>query len=267
MTNDYVSVAQYDDVGSGKDLTVLLLHGLGGDREQPKSYLSTRPGMRIIAPDLRAHGDSAVIGDPEAFTFPGFTNDVLALLDHLDVTGPLAVVGVSMGAGIAISLALAEPDRVAGMVLVRPAWEHVPSPANLAGYAMVGELLQRFGAEKGAEEFAHSTFYRTLRAASPSAAASFRSQFDKPMAAQRAVRLVNMPKSVPYASPAVLAGVQTPAVVVGTAGDPPHPLSIATTWTELLPRAKFVEIAPRDVDATAQATQLTAATDAFLATL
>ena len=267
MTNDYAPVAQYDDIGSGEDLTVLLLHGLGGDREQPKSYLSRRPGVRIIAPDLRAHGDSDVVGAPEAFTFSGLTSDVLALLDRLEVTGPLAVVGVSMGAGIAVSLALAQPDLLAGAVLVRPAWEHVPSPPNLEGYWVVGELLQRLGPQKGAEEFSRSTFYRTLQATAPSAAASFLSQFSKPMAVERAVRLLKMPESVPYSHPGALAGVRTPALVVGTDRDPPHPLSIAAAWTELLPNASFVEIPPRDVDAAAQAAELRSATDAFLATL
>lgn len=63
----------------------------------------------------------AVIGMESAFTFDGMADDVTALLDRLELPSVI-VVGMSMGAAIAVRMALREPDRVRGLVLIRPAW-------------------------------------------------------------------------------------------------------------------------------------------------
>src|ERR687889_604426 len=41
-----------------------------------------------------------------------------------------------MGAGVALRFALAEPERVRGLVLIRPAWLDRPNPPNLAVFRM-----------------------------------------------------------------------------------------------------------------------------------
>ena len=53
-----------------------------------------------------------------------------ALLDRLRFP-PAVVVGMSMGAGVAASLALRQPFRVRGLVLIRPAWLDTGPPGNL----------------------------------------------------------------------------------------------------------------------------------------
>ena len=62
--------------------------------------------------DLRGHGDTKLTGEH-------FSNhdDVLAVMDHLDISRAV-IVGCSMGGGTAIDVALAAPQRVAGLVLV-----------------------------------------------------------------------------------------------------------------------------------------------------
>lgn len=81
--------------------------------------------------DYRGHGDSE--GAFADGTIGHWRNDALLVLDRA-TTGPQVVVGSSMGAWIALLLALARPERVAGLVLVAPAgdfterliWDRMP---------------------------------------------------------------------------------------------------------------------------------------------
>lgn len=100
----------YAERGTGEQ-TVLLLHGGGLNHRMWEPQLSAVPNARVIAPDARAHGQSSTPTNPYRLV-----DDVLALLDHLDVQRTV-VVGVSMGAGTAIDLAIDFPDRVSGLVV------------------------------------------------------------------------------------------------------------------------------------------------------
>ena len=94
---------------------------------------------------MRAHGGTGRIGPAAAFTFDGLADDVAALLDALNLTQPVLAVGVSMGAGIALNLALRYPARVAALALVRPAWLDQPMPVHLGAYPQIAALLRTAG--------------------------------------------------------------------------------------------------------------------------
>src|SRR6202020_2667467 len=135
---------------------VLLLHGLGGDCAQPWAYLDATDGLRRIAPDLRAHGATSYIGPEDAFTFDGLADDVVALLDRLGLTRPVVAVGVSMGAGVTLNLAIPYPERLAALPLLRPAWLDRPIPPHLAAYPLMAGLLRAHGAAGGLTRFERS---------------------------------------------------------------------------------------------------------------
>lgn len=66
---------------------------------------------RVIAPDVRGHGESSNADLPFRQT-----DDLAALLRHLG-TGPAALIGISMGAGIAVDTALEHPELVRAVVV------------------------------------------------------------------------------------------------------------------------------------------------------
>jgi pimeloyl-ACP methyl ester carboxylesterase len=71
---------------------------------------------RVIAPDLRGHGDSpAPEGD---YTIDEMADDVIELLDDLHLSGPVVVGGLSMGGYVALSLLAHYPDRVRALMLM-----------------------------------------------------------------------------------------------------------------------------------------------------
>jgi len=109
----------YDDVGEGPP--VLLLHGFASDRitnwRRPGWYRTlTDAGRRVIAPDLRGHGESGTPHDPAAYGRETMVGDVLRLLDRRSIHR-VDVVGYSMGAQVAAQLLVDHPDRVNAVVL------------------------------------------------------------------------------------------------------------------------------------------------------
>jgi len=244
--------------------TVLLLHGLGGDSSQPWAYLPDGTQYPRIAPDLRAHGGTGRIGPTAAFTFDGLADDVAALLDALNLAQPVLAVGVSMGAGIALNLALRYPARIAALALVRPAWLDQPMPPHLGAYPQIAALLRTAGPATGLARFKRAPSYRDVLARSPAAAASMRAQFTAPHAVTRAVRLDRMPHSVPYCDRAELRRLRQPALVIAARGDPTHPLAVAETTAAALPHASSRLVGSRDEDAAGQLAQIRTEVTGFL---
>jgi pimeloyl-ACP methyl ester carboxylesterase len=95
--------------------TVVLLHGATLDHhawEPQAAQLANR--YRVVAPDLRGHGQSAMA---DTFRFEGVVADVLALLDEVDTDAPLALVGLSLGGNVAQEIVYRAPDRVDALVV------------------------------------------------------------------------------------------------------------------------------------------------------
>jgi len=94
-------------------------------------------GHAFVRFDYRGHGESS--GDFADGTVGLWRDDALLVLDQA-VDGPMVLVGSSMGAWIALLVAVARPDRVRGLVLVAPAvdftealiWQRMPDDARAA---------------------------------------------------------------------------------------------------------------------------------------
>lgn len=244
---EFAAAAAYRwERGSGGRSPVLMLHGLGGDAGQLWPVAGTDGRADRLAPDLRGHGCTGLVGDPADLTFPGMAADVAALLRRLHF-GPAAVVGVSMGAGVAAALALREPAVVRSLLLIRPAWGETVPPPNLRPLLAVADCLRRYGAA-GRGRFARTGTYTEVAARSPTAAASLLAQFDAADAARRSVRLARMPWSAPFRSYRELAGVTVPTLVVGAPRDPLHPLALAEQWAAAVPGAVLRTVPARDDD-------------------
>jgi pimeloyl-ACP methyl ester carboxylesterase len=106
---------------SGSAGPILLIHGFASTHTvnwvNPGWVKSlTHAGYRVIALDNRGHGQSSKSYDPADYTPAKMAQDSASLLRHLSI--PRAhVFGYSMGARLAVFLALAEPGMVASLVL------------------------------------------------------------------------------------------------------------------------------------------------------
>jgi 3-oxoadipate enol-lactonase len=94
----------------------VLLHGLGDSHDLWRHQMDAlATGHRVIAFDLRGHGRSP-LGQAD-FDLGQMAGDVRAMLDELGIARAM-LVGLSMGGGVAQTLAIAEPERALGLVLV-----------------------------------------------------------------------------------------------------------------------------------------------------
>lgn len=122
---------------------LVFLHGATLDHrswDAQRAALQSR--YRIVAPDLRSHGESTT---SEPFTFGAAVDDVVALLHHLDLHH-IGLVGLSLGGNIAQEIVYRDPARVAALVVAdatcntspRQAWEAPLSIAALSGLGLLG---------------------------------------------------------------------------------------------------------------------------------
>jgi pimeloyl-ACP methyl ester carboxylesterase len=269
-TASYAAQAHYRlEAGPACPGTIVLLHGLGGDLEQLWGITGAEVGGRlaaILAPDARGHGQTQ-LSELGPLDFGVLAQDLLSLVDHLHLGQKLVLVGVSMGAATALAVARSRPERVHGLVLVRPAWLNEPWPKNLAPFGEIAALLREHGPVAGRAAFQASTTYHDYKALSPSTAASLLDQFAKPFALSRVRRLEELPGAVPYEHPGTLQALLAPTLVIGAPDDPLHPVEFAQELTGLLPRARLALITPRDLLPERNLADLRAAAGGFIAGL
>jgi len=113
----------YDDIAPTGEAagTAVLIHGFATNRAEMWRRLGwygalERKGYRTIALDLRGHGESAKPRDPADYGGAALLADVLELMNHLGVRRA-HLMGYSMGARLALQMALAQPDRVDHLIL------------------------------------------------------------------------------------------------------------------------------------------------------
>lgn len=113
----------YDDLAPPGEAvgTVVLVHGFASNRAENWRRLGwygafARAGYRVVAPDLRGHGESDKPHDPGAYGREQMANDIFALMDHLALPR-VTLMGYSMGAYLALTAALKAPHRLDRLIL------------------------------------------------------------------------------------------------------------------------------------------------------
>ena len=113
----------YDDIQPAGEAagTVLLVHGFATSRAENWRRLGwygafERKNYRLVAFDLRGHGESEKPHDPAAYGREALVADIVGLMDHLGL-GRVDLMGYSMGARLSLQVASAHPDRVANLIV------------------------------------------------------------------------------------------------------------------------------------------------------
>jgi pimeloyl-ACP methyl ester carboxylesterase len=114
--------------GAG-DTTLLLLHGYGESLTTWRAVFDRLASKtHVIAIDLPGFGGSAKPDVP--YSLAALTERLSSFLDQW-TSGPVVVMGHSMGGELASSLAILRPDRVKALILIAPAGYRI----GLAGIA------------------------------------------------------------------------------------------------------------------------------------
>jgi pimeloyl-ACP methyl ester carboxylesterase len=224
----------YDEYGSG-ERPIVLIHGLLMNRrmfERLGPALAAR-GNHVICVDLLGHGRSDQPDDLRLYSMPLFGKQVVALLDHLGLERAV-VGGTSLGANVALELAVRHPDRVEALFVEMPVLDN----ALAAVAAIFSPILLGLRVGRPAIEL-------SSRLASLVPRTNFLLDIGLDWARRR-----------PGPSIAVLEGlllgetappreqrrlIERPTLVVGHPRDPLHPFSDSGMLIEELPAARLVE--------------------------
>ncbi len=152
---DGVRLACLDFGGAGS--TVLLLHGLAGHAGEWFETASWLTGThRVVALDVRGHGESE--HHPADVSSSAQVADVAFVIEQL-ASGPVVLVGQSLGGVTALMVAARHPNLVRSLVLA----DAFPSDGGDGGAAAqsIGEALRGWPVPFASKEAA-TTFFRDL---------------------------------------------------------------------------------------------------------
>jgi pimeloyl-ACP methyl ester carboxylesterase len=213
---------RYLDAGAG--FPFVFQHPLGEDVHDSEALCAPPDGIRLLSFDGRTRADEA----QAATTLDDYGDDLIAFLDHLCL--PTAIVGgEAMGAGVALNVAVRYPERVAGLVLSRPAWLDGPATAYVNDlYGRIARLLGEAG----------------------------------PTAARAPLRW--SPRDRPADCLREAATIQVPTLILAHHQDPIHPFHFGVALARSIQGARLVRLTPTSVDRQHRAEEIQQAMADFL---
>ena len=212
---------------------VLFQHGLCGDAAQPAEVFPKGHGFAHAVLDCRGHGQSP-LGDPQHLSLASFTDDLATLASRLK---PIAIGGISMGAALALRLAVTRPDLVPALILSRPAWVTDAAPPNLSPNAEVGALI---ATHAPLATFDASQTARDLATTAPDNLASLRGFFARQPLDATAALLTRIAADGPGVTPDQLKALTLPTLILASPEDFIHPMAMAEALAALIRGSKLV---------------------------
>lgn len=244
FTVNGLSLAVSDSQGAGKP--VVFQHGLGGDARQTVEVFPQTPAFRRITLECRGHGQSDP-GELSALSLATFAGDVEAFVDER-FDEPVILGGISMGAALALQIAVRCPQRVAALIVARPAWTVTAAPVNMQPYAMVGKLLSDYEPDRARTIFEESDIARRLAVEAPDNLASLRSFFTRPPQAVTAALLTSIAGDGPGVDWQNIERITVPTLVIGHGRDACHPFTHAVELSQRISTATLVQITAKADD-------------------
>jgi pimeloyl-ACP methyl ester carboxylesterase len=224
----------YTDEGKGRP--VLFVHGYPLNRRMWSPQVSGLSSQfRILAPDLRGHGDSSAT--PDSYSMDLFATDLVNFLNGLEIHEPVILCGLSMGGYISLAFSRLFPERLAGLVLA--ATRAAPdSPEAKINRLRASELVQKEGLRAIVTGMISRLFAPQTLADRPELV-----QEVKEIMLQTSIQgvvgdlagMLDRPDSTPF-----LPDIHTPTLVIHGVDDQIVPLAEAVTMAETIPGARMV---------------------------
>jgi pimeloyl-ACP methyl ester carboxylesterase len=245
----------------GKGLPVIFQHGLGGDEAQVAEVFPDGQGIRRLTLECRGQGCSA-LGDPKQLSISTFADDVLAFAYSRGIDR-FIIGGISMGAAIALRIAIRHPERVRALILARPAWLWSAAPENMKPFVEVAGYLQK----RTVEDFETSTTAQRLAREAPDNLLSLKKFFSVKDRSATASLLETIAVDGPDVSEAEVRAIAVPTLVIGHKIDAVHPLEFAQKLAGTIAGSQFVEITPKATDKPKHVAEFCKAVAQFLSSI
>ncbi|MBA2342029.1 MAG: alpha/beta hydrolase [Thermoleophilaceae bacterium] len=225
----------YDEYGAGEQ-AIVLLPGLLFSRKLhgPLAETLSERGYRVLCLDLLGHGDSDRPEEMWRYSMPQFGEQAIALLDHLEIDKAV-MGGTSLGANTTLEAAVANPDRLRGMLIEMPVLDNA-----LLGCALAfAPLLVGLTLGAPATRLLSMAMRQVPRGSSVLADSmlDWVSQDPKPSAS--VLQGLFFGRTAPPRSERI--GFETKALVIGHPRDPIHPFSDSDMLVRELADARLLE--------------------------
>jgi pimeloyl-ACP methyl ester carboxylesterase len=228
---------------AGEGAPIVLCHGITATRRSVVhgSRRLERAGHTVIAYDARGHGESDPAPPARSYEYPELVEDLEAVIESQAGGGPVVLAGHSMGAHTAVALALGNPERVAGLVVIGPAYDGTTEAESLRYWDGLATALQ----EGGIDAFvAYIDRFQDIAPTWRDSVLRFtRERMERHRHLDAVVQaLRDVPRSRPFGSMAELEGLAVPMLVVAShdAADPGHPYAVAREYAERIPAARLI---------------------------
>ncbi len=203
-----------------------------------------RSGHRVIAYDARGHGSSS----PAPFDAYGYDDlglDLEAVLDGFGIRSAV-LAGASMGAHTLLWLALHRPERVAGLVVITPAYEpeSFDDRRRLARWDALADGLRRGGIDGFLSAYGQPQVPARWRDTVVEVIRQRLALHEHPEAVADALQAV--PRSRPFLGLDELSAIAVPTLVVADddEADPEHPRVVGEAYAEAIRGARLVTDEP-----------------------
>ncbi|WP_248516500.1 alpha/beta fold hydrolase [Salinarchaeum laminariae] len=241
----------YLRAGDREDPPLVLLHGSGID-DAALSWHHVIPALAedycVYAPDWPGYGESP---RPEAEPDGAYYTEVLqSFLDALELT-PATIVGLSMGGGAALGVAMASPERVRKLVLVDSYGLRDAVPGGSASYVLANTPFARTigqqiaGATPGGARAAIGPFVENPEELDPAFLSAVSDRLDDPDAGRAFVefqRAEFRPDGVETHYEGQLGALAVPTLVINGESDPLIPHSWAEAAVAEMPEGELAVI-------------------------
>jgi len=143
---------------------LILMHGAGAASQQWPYRLRRLPGWQVFSPDLPGHGRS---GGQVERKIEGYAARVLEWMEAVSIERAV-LVGHSMGAAIALAMAIQAGEKVRGLILLGAAARFPVNPMLLEKlsvplWAQEGvNLIVKWSFSKGADQRLRQDYFKQL---------------------------------------------------------------------------------------------------------
>jgi len=218
----------YSDQGQADGLALLLLHGAAGSHLVWPGPLRQLAGARVLALDLPGHGRS---DPPGRRTIAHYAASVAAFV-HALALPDVVIAGHSMGAAIALTIALEPPAALRGLALLGAAGRLRANEAllggSLADFEAAADFIVEYGFADNGLAVPTAELRRKVRAAILSVGAM--TTYGDFLACHR------------FDARAQLAGIDLPAWVIAGSADRLVPARAAEALAGGLPRGRLARL-------------------------
>jgi len=232
---------------AGEGSPIVLCHGVTATRRYVVhgSRSLERAGHRIVTYDARGHGESDPAPAEEGYGYPLLVDDLERVVEAEVGAGRFVLGGHSLGAHTAVGYALRNPERLAGLVVIGPAYDGEGGAESVAYWDGLAAALE----DGGVDGFvAYIEANQRIDAGFRDSVLRFTGErigrHRHPAALVQALR--EMPRSRPFGSLDELAAIAVPTLVVAShdEADPGHPYDVARAYAEAIPGARLISEEP-----------------------